>query len=235
MPLNKQIIQGVFYVKFKFIVNMSVKERLTEYLKSKKISKSAFGRDIGVSSAYIASIRKSIQPDKLQRIALKYPDLNTEWLLTGEGKMLKSESSPKPHSGANIPFYDIDVTASITEAFCDTPEIPQYYINFPPLNDCTAAFPVYGESMEPDFYAGEVVLVKEVTNVDSMLWGEPYLVITNANCDNLRTIKNVYLSDDRQKFILRATNPRYAGDTIVPRNDVLKIFLVKGKVNRRQL
>lgn len=169
------------------------------------------------------------------RIALKYPDLNTEWLLTGEGKMLKSESSPKPHSGANIPFYDIDVTASITEAFCDTPEIPQYYINFPPLNDCTAAFPVYGESMEPDFYAGEVVLVKEVTNVDSMLWGEPYLVITNANCDNLRTIKNVYLSDDRQKFILRATNPRYAGDTIVPRNDVLKIFLVKGKVNRRQL
>ena len=117
MPLNKQIIQGVFCVKFKFIVNMSVKERLTEYLKSKKISKSAFGRDIGVSSAYIASIRKSIQPDKLQRIALKYPDLNTEWLLTGEGKMLKSESSPKPHSGANIPFYDIDVTASITEAF----------------------------------------------------------------------------------------------------------------------
>ena len=149
--------------------------------------------------------------------------------------MLKSESSSKPHSGANIPFYDIDVTASIAEAFCDTPEIPQYYINFPPLNDCTAAFPVYGESMEPDFYAGEVVLVKEVTNVDSMLWGEPYLVITNANCDNLRTIKNVYLSDDRQKFILRATNPRYAGDTIVPRNDVLKIFLVKGKVNRRQL
>ena len=149
--------------------------------------------------------------------------------------MLKSESLPKPHGGANIPFYDIDVTASITEAFCDTPEIPQYYINFPPLNDCTAAFPVYGESMEPDFYAGEVVLVKEVTNVDSMLWGEPYLVITNANCDNLRTIKNVYLSDDRQKFILRATNPRYAGDTIVPRNDVLKIFLVKGKVNRRQL
>jgi hypothetical protein len=71
MPLNKQIIQGVFCAKFKFIVNMPVKERLTEYLKSKKISKSAFGRDIGVSSAYIASIRKSIQPDKLQRICLE--------------------------------------------------------------------------------------------------------------------------------------------------------------------
>ena len=30
MPLNKQIIQGVFCAKFKFIVNMPVKERLTE-------------------------------------------------------------------------------------------------------------------------------------------------------------------------------------------------------------
>ena len=52
---------------------------------------------------------------------------------------------------------------------------------------------------------------------------------------NMSNRKNVYLSEDRQKFILRATNPRYAGDTIVPRDSVLKIFLVKGKVNRRQL
>ena len=152
--------------------------------------------------------------------------------------MLKSESEPETiqiKSDKKVPFYDIDVTASIAESFHDTPEIPQYYIDFPPLNDCSAAFPVFGESMEPDFFAGEVVLVKEITNVDSMLWGEPHLVITNSNCDNLRTIKNVYLSEDRQSFILRATNPRYAGDTIVSRDDVLKIFLVKGKVSRRQL
>lgn len=129
----------------------------------------------------------------------------------------------------------MDVTACIAEAFCDEREDVQYYINYPPLNDCDAAFPVYGESMIPDFYPGEVVLVREIRNVDSMLWGEPYLVITNALCDNLRTIKNVYLSEDRQNFILRATNPRYSGDTIISRDNVLKIFLVKGKVNRRQL
>lgn len=213
---------------------MSVKDRLTQYLDSKNISKSAFGRDIGVSSAYISSIRKSIQPEKIKRIALKYPDLNTTWLLTGDGEMLiKPEDKIAEKSG--IPFYDINVTASIAESFNDIPEMSQYIISYPPLNDCCAAFPVYGESMEPDFFAGEVVLVKEITNVDSMLWGEPYLVITNANCDNLRTIKNVYLSEDRCKFILRATNPRFSGDTIIDRNDVLKIFLIKGKINRRQL
>lgn len=134
-----------------------------------------------------------------------------------------------------IPFYDMDVTAGITESFADVREEVQYYINYPPLNDCDAAFPVYGDSMEPDFYAGDVVLVREIRNVDSMLWGEPYLIITDAACDNLRTIKNVYLSEDRRSFILRASNPKYSGDTIVPRDNVLKIFLVKGKVARRQL
>ena len=68
----------------------TVKERLIEYLKCKGISKTEFGERIGVSNAYVTSIRKSIQPDKLQAIALNYPDLNTSWLLTGEGEMLNS-------------------------------------------------------------------------------------------------------------------------------------------------
>lgn len=164
-------------------------------------------------------------------------NVNPEWLLTGEGEMLKSDAAAVKDTaaGSGVPFYDIDVTCGIAESFSDVPEVPQYRIDLPPLNDCDAAFPVYGDSMEPDFYAGDIVLVRQIRNVDSMLWGEPYLVITNAECDNLRTIKNVYISPDRTKFILRASNPRYEGDTIVPIDNVLKIYLVKGKICRRQL
>ena len=68
---------------------MSVKERVKEYISFKKISEREFCRSINVSGTYVNSIRVSIQPDKLQRIALHFPDLNTEWLLTGAGKMLK--------------------------------------------------------------------------------------------------------------------------------------------------
>jgi transcriptional regulator with XRE-family HTH domain len=74
---------------------MAVKERITLFIKSLEISKSEFCRQIGVSNAYISSIRKSIQQDKVQRIALKYPELNIEWLLTGDGEMLKN-SKPNP-------------------------------------------------------------------------------------------------------------------------------------------
>lgn len=214
-------------------------DRFLQYLDRKGITENKATVDCSLSQGLLhqaKSGKSDLGYKTLDKIFDKYQDLNKEWLLTGEGEMLKSESvARRTDDKDGIPFYDINVTASITESFNDIPEEVQYFISYPPLNDCTAAFPVYGESMEPDFYAGEIILVKEIKNVDSMLWGEPYLIITNANCDNLRTIKNVYLSQDRTKFILRASNPRYAGDTIIDRSDVLKIFIVKGKLNRRQL
>ena len=70
----------------------TIKARLTAYLRYKGINKSEFGRIIGVSNAYISSIRKSIQPDKAEKIASSFPDLNIAWLMTGKGEMIKSNT-----------------------------------------------------------------------------------------------------------------------------------------------
>lgn len=215
---------------------MEIGERIKKLLEYKGVTPYTVSISTHISQATLSRILKnSTTKPSMSTIELlaKYFGSTPDWILTGRGEMIKSDNNPS--DGEGIPYYDMDVTASITESFHDVREEVQYYINFPPLNDCDAAFPVYGDSMVPDFYPGEIVLVREIRNVDSMLWGEPYLIITNADCDNLRTIKNVYLSGDRNNFILRATNPRYAGDTIVPIRNVLKIFLVKGKLNRRQL
>ena len=82
--------------------NTSVKDRLTSYLSTKKISKSEFGRTIGVSTSFVTAIRKSIQPDKVASIAQYYPDLNIQWLLTGEGTMLNSSGD----NFANVVGYN---------------------------------------------------------------------------------------------------------------------------------
>ena len=74
---------------------MTVKERLTQYVEDKGLSKSEFCRRIGVSSAFISSMRRSIQPDKIESIAFNFPDLNISWLLTGEGTMLKDKEVSK--------------------------------------------------------------------------------------------------------------------------------------------
>ena len=74
---------------------MTVKERLIKFAKSQEKSVRAFEIKTGLSVGYINAIRVSIQPDKIQRIASQYPNLNTEWLLTGSGSMLKNEDGCK--------------------------------------------------------------------------------------------------------------------------------------------
>lgn len=68
----------------------AVKERLEGFLKVKKITKTEFGRRIGVSAAYVTGIRRSLSQEKISSIAREFPELNIEWLLTGEGDMLKA-------------------------------------------------------------------------------------------------------------------------------------------------
>lgn len=73
----------------------SVKERLKNFIKAEGISEREFCRRVGVGSAYIQSIRKSIMPDTLQQITIQFPRLNPLWLLLGEGEMLLPDAKPE--------------------------------------------------------------------------------------------------------------------------------------------
>ena len=68
----------------------TVRERLIQYINYKGLSKNKFETICGFGSRYVSNISVSIPPDKVKIISLKFPDLNTGWLLTGEGEMLKS-------------------------------------------------------------------------------------------------------------------------------------------------
>lgn len=81
---------------------MTVKERLKIYAKSQEKSVRAFEVACGLTVGYINAIRVSIQPDKIQSIASRYPSLNIDWLLTGEGEMTKNELSEEPINTQNI-------------------------------------------------------------------------------------------------------------------------------------
>lgn len=67
-----------------------VKQRLIEFLAYLGISQKTFADRVGLSSGFVNSIRVSIQPKTLDKISAVYPELNTGWLITGEGEMLRS-------------------------------------------------------------------------------------------------------------------------------------------------
>ena len=69
---------------------MSVKKRIKIFIKNEKLSVSAFEKSIDAANGFVNSISKSIGANKLLNINRVYPKINSEWLLTGEGKMLKT-------------------------------------------------------------------------------------------------------------------------------------------------
>ena len=72
--------------------DMDIKERFQIFINYKGLSKRKFQESIGVSNSYIQNISNGISAEILKRITKTYTELNTDWLLYGEGDMLKSQS-----------------------------------------------------------------------------------------------------------------------------------------------
>lgn len=69
----------------------TVKQRLVQFIKMMHLTQRGFEELCGMGNGYINSIRKSIGPEKMQSIIRAFPQLNREWLLYGEGEMLKHD------------------------------------------------------------------------------------------------------------------------------------------------
>lgn len=82
--------------------NLSDKEKIKQFLDYKGISKNKFYVQTGLSVGFLDS-GNSLGVDRLRTIVNIYPDLNIEWIVTGEGSMIK----PKQTTANNSTFLEI--------------------------------------------------------------------------------------------------------------------------------
>lgn len=84
----------------------TVKERIIAYIKDTGISQKKFEETVGVSNGYVNNVKASPSSTVLQKIFCAFPDINRDWLLTGEGPMLVSDLPGSVHqqsTGDNSP------------------------------------------------------------------------------------------------------------------------------------
>jgi hypothetical protein len=67
-----------------------VKERTIKFVKHKGITMKSFEDRCGLSTGYVTSMRKGYGVDKLNNVLNAFPELNRDWLLYGEGEMLRA-------------------------------------------------------------------------------------------------------------------------------------------------
>lgn len=67
-------------------------DRIIKFIEFKGIKKSVFYKNTGLSNGYLDKV-KELGADKILSIISFYTEINIEWLITGEGEMLKQEGN----------------------------------------------------------------------------------------------------------------------------------------------
>ena len=226
----------------------NTKYRILHYIDSKGISKSTFYEETGLKRGLLDKDKMdaTVTDVFIAKILAKYKDLNSEWLLTGEGSMLKSdgvslmgdkqqmEDRHLPevnYEYKGAPYYNVDFIGGFDLVLNDQTRTPDYYINFPPYNKEGVVWcNITGHSMEPELNNGDFIAMKEMQSpIEYLPFGEIYGIVT----DDYRTIKRVRMSERKGFVRLIPTNksPEY-GEQEIPISMIRKVFAVLGSMHR---
>ncbi|MDE6650396.1 MAG: hypothetical protein K2K45_10755 [Muribaculaceae bacterium] len=188
----------------------TVKGRLLTFLKDKRIPQTEFCKRLGVASTYIGVIRKSIPAEKINRIATLYPDLNRDWLLYGEGDMYVKESNdPRrllQQAGYLVPLLPVTAFAGNITAWSQSVNAGECEKVISPVQGVDFAIRISGDSMEPDFHDGAIILIKKIDDKAFIPWGHPMIV----DSSNGVFFKDVFPSERGNKYIeAKSHNHKY--------------------------
>ena len=208
-----------------------VKERLIVFLKYKKMGQAKFEKSIGASNGFVNNIRQSIQPDRLHKIALLYPELNIAWLMVGGlgGKMLKEEEA-KPvqefATASGLPLIPFDAVAGPGDPVYEDERIENYY-TVSEFKDSDFLIRVKGDSMSPHFAGGDLLACKKVQDIYFLQWNRAYVILTRSQG---AMVKRVQPSEKEGCIKCVSDNPKYAPFD-VPMEDVVSVALVNGSIS----
>lgn len=224
--------------------------RLLEARKFLNLTQKQIGTHLGIGQNTYSMIEtgKIALTSRNRTLLIERLHLNPIWLDTGNGDMflLPSHSStsavsqsptPKqktPHHtihSRGVPYHAKPITGINSIPSGENNPEAEYYINFPPFNDCTFYRPVFGESMSPCYNPGDLIACKRVLNKNLILYGESYLCIIDSGGDFYETLKILRRSSDPEHIILKPINPLF-DETTIHINDITQLYIIKGKIER---
>lgn len=217
-----------------------IKQRILYFADKIGISKREFYSKIGVSRGTLEA-KTGITEDVLAKFFATYPEVSISWVMTGEGEMMSNTSEVAPSHTfplktdnkvciQDVPLYDFDASAGLIAIFNDLNPEPIDYLRIPNLPTVDGAIYVRGDSMSPLLKSGDIVMYKKKElSVDSILWGEIYLLSFNYDGDSYTAVKYIQKSDEPGKIRLASFNPSFAPKDI-PMNSVTALALVKASL-----
>lgn len=224
------------------------KERVIEFLNKQKISKNKFYTQTGIANGTLDK-KSGITGDTIKKIYTAYPEINLEWLIMGEGDMLKSSAFISKNNlklirnkyaeitnldPGNIPEEDfiMEKPLDVVPIFSQNRNRRcEGYLSIPKLTSYDGASYVKTDSMYPLIKPGDIICYKMANNGSPIYWGEMYVIHMVIEGDEYITIKNIEKSQMGEDYVcLGSYNQKY-GKMDVLAKDILWKAIIKAHIS----
>lgn len=208
---------------------MSLKDRILEIAKNEGLSIAEFERKAGLSNGYIKNFKGSLGSNKLEYLLRVFPNYSSDWLLTGEGEMLKSEASvgetiPLISYSDGVPYYDEFFECGFDELTPSQVRNPDFLVRMPGYDKATLWCNASGASMEPEISNGDLIALQAIPDFSYLPFGDIYGIITT---NGMRTIKRLGKSAEPGCYRLIPTNKEY-DEQDIPVRLIAAVYRVMG-------
>lgn len=234
---------------------MNFIERLQYYMLQKGINDNKITVDAGLSIGLIGKAKKNgkaMNSVNIEKILLACPDLNSDWLLTGRGEMLKTnciskgipvttvassahKDNKKVASNNEIKDINVDLKPRIPyDAAAGSLSVALSSVS---VSDCEQmpiipTLPKYdftivarGDSMTPDILSGDELACRFINETGFIQWGRTHVLDTAQGI----VVKRIFDANDN--IVCHSSNPNYP-DFPVAKTEIYNLALVVGLVRQ---
>lgn len=240
----------------------NIVERIRYIIDNKSLSVRAFEMSIGASNGLIGraiSKNTDINAVWLSKIVEAYPEINSEWLLSGRGgiyndivkeddyidivlqsKMVENKYNidrsflskiDRSVELQRVPLYELEATAGLAGLFLnEEDQRPVSYLSIPDLPRCDGAIYVKGDSMYPLLKSGDIVVYKQLNEVGNIVWGEMYLVSFSLDGDEYTAVKFINKIEDNKEYIKLVSQNQHHASKDIPMSSIRALAIIKASV-----
>lgn len=178
-----------------------------------------------------------------RNILVQELNVNPDWLDEGRGEMFNAEPdlTAYRHRTDNslplqsVPLYSIEGTAGLVPLFTDRVQTkPLNFIHIPNLPKCDGAIYVVGDSMYPLLKSGDIVLYKQLRDLEDIFWGDMYLLSLDLDGEEYITVKYIQKAEREGYVKLVSQNPHHA-DKEVEKSRIRALALVKASIRMNSI
>ncbi|MBB4117901.1 phage repressor protein C with HTH and peptisase S24 domain [Mesonia hippocampi] len=205
-----------------------IKDRILQIADIKETNRDVFFDKFSFSYSNFRGKSKISSPnaDILVEISSVYPDVNINWLLTGEGEMFKKEQFDT-NPVKTIPLIPIEAMAGFGTGDVQVMDYQTSGYKIPEFEDIRADFMIRikGSSMYPKYNSGDLVACRKVALGSFFQWNKVYVLDTSQGA----LVKRIRKSENEESLLMVSDNEKYSPFE-VPLSEIYAIALVVGVI-----